>query len=242
MRMIPFHTAISESRYFRYLLACGHKKRDARVLYRANIRLSKELYSVIGTFEIVLRNSINRQMISLKGNEWLRESVSPGGFLTGKDCERSCISVQTVIQALGQTYTNDNAVAKLAFGFWTYMFAAKEFAASGSTLLQIFPFRPLGLNQKEIFKDLVKINAIRNRVAHFEPLCFDGNTISTDQIIRRYNLMIDLLKWMNCNPTKLLWGIDRVYMAIAAINNLTKKSFTSSDIRNFNPQTQNTPP
>lgn len=75
-----FHTAISEPRYNRYLAACGNKQRALK-LYRANINLSQELYGVIGVFEIVLRNSIDRHMMERHGSFWLEDAVSGGGYL-----------------------------------------------------------------------------------------------------------------------------------------------------------------
>lgn len=55
-----FHTAVSAPRFNKYLNACHNNKRKALKLYRANLALSEKLYSVIGIFEIILRNSILR--------------------------------------------------------------------------------------------------------------------------------------------------------------------------------------
>lgn len=55
-----FHTAISESRFSRYNSACGNDIRKASKLYRANLLLSQKMYAVIGVFEVILRNSIDR--------------------------------------------------------------------------------------------------------------------------------------------------------------------------------------
>src|SRR5258708_5746201 len=188
-----FHTAISEPRYLRYLAACGNKDR-ALALYRANIVLSQQLYGVIGVFEVILRNSIDRHMIDQHGNEWLEEAVAPGGYFDiNLGCEDSYHSVQEAIQKLAFEYTHDRLITKLTFGFWTYQFASKEFAAAGSTLLEIFPNRPFGTRQKQVFQNLVKINDIRNRVAHYEPVCFEKNVISTDRAGRRYGLILELL-------------------------------------------------
>lgn len=162
-------------------------------------------------------------MVSLKGNNWLQNAVQPDGYLMSKGCEHSCYSIQNAIQQLVPKCTYDKLVAKLPFGFWTYLFATQQYAAAGNTLLDIFPTSPIGKSQKRIFKDLVKINEIRNRIAHYEPICFDGDEISTTHATNRYNVMIDLLTWMNYNPKKLLFAIDKVPKAIAVINNLAQK-------------------
>ncbi|HTE33169.1 MAG TPA: TMEM175 family protein [Chryseolinea sp.] len=132
-------------------------------------------------------------------------------------CEDTYHSVQEAIQKLGTDYTHDRLIAKFTFGFWTYQFSKIEFAAAGSILLNVFPNRPFGTNQKTVFKNLFKINDIRNRIAHYEPVCFDGNTISIDRTERRYELMLDILTWMGCNPPRLLYGMDGVRKELAAI-------------------------
>jgi hypothetical protein len=105
-------------------------------------------------------------------------------------------------------------------GFWTYQFANKEFAASGSTLLNIFPNRPFGTNKKQVFKKLIKINDVRNRIAHHEPICFEGNMISVDRTRRRYELILELLRWLGCNQRNILYGIDGVQKALNKINEI----------------------
>ena len=215
-----FHTAISEPRYLRYLTACGNREKALK-LYRANISLSQQLYGVIGVFEVILRNSIDRHMITIKGKEWLEDAVASGGYLDiGLGCEYTFHSVQEAIQKLGQEYTHDRLIAKLTLGFWTYQFASKEFAAAGSKLLEIFPNRPFGIRQKQVFQSLIKINDIRNRVAHHEPVCFEKNVISTDRTEKRYGLILELLGWLGCDQQQILYEIDEVKEAIMTIGSI----------------------
>jgi hypothetical protein len=215
------HTAISPLRFNRYLAACGNSRIRALKLYRANLRLSEKMYSVLGVFEVILRNSIDRHFSSTKGTTWLEDAALPDGYLyDSPGCEVSLHSVQEAIHKLGPEYSHDNLICTLTFGFWTYQFSRKEFAASGNTLLEIFPYRPYGTKQKDIFKNLVRINNTRNRIAHHEPVCFDKSVaaISTTGIQKRYDLVIQMLYWMGCTPAKILYGIDGVQKAINHIN------------------------
>lgn len=215
-----FHTAISEPRYLRYLTACGNKNK-AHALYKANIVLSQQLYGVIGVFEVILRNSIDRYMITQHGKEWLENAVTPGGYFDiNSGCEESFHSVQEAIQKLAFEYTHDQLITKLTFGFWTYQFASKQFAAAGSTLLEIFPNRPFGTNQKKVFQNLIRINDIRNRIAHYEPVCFDKNNISTERTERRYKLIVQIFEWLGCNPLQIRHGIDGVKESLNTINSI----------------------
>lgn len=214
------HTAISAPRFGRYLSACGNHGRALK-LYRANIRLSQKMWGVIGLFEVILRNSIDRYMIAQKGPMWLEDAVAKGGYYAiTPGCEDAYNAVQDAMHRLGSSYTHDRLIAKLTFGFWRYQFGKKEFAASGSLLLNIFPNRPFNTKQKEVFSRLFKINDIRNRIAHHEPICFDSNIISVAMVQRRYNLIIELLQWLGCTPGKILYGIDGVKKEIQKINTI----------------------
>ena len=218
-----FHTAISSPRFNRYLAACNNDRRHAEKLYRLNLRLSQKMYAVIGLFEVILRNSIDRHFIPIKGALWLEEAIVQGGYLDiSPGCEDSFHTVQEAIHKLGIEYTHDRLIAKLTFGFWTYQFSKKEFAAAGSTLLQIFPNRPHGIRQKDIFKNLIRVNDTRNRIAHYEPICFDKltGTISSTPIQRRYDLIVEMLGWLGCDPRKILYGIDGVQKIVQEINNI----------------------
>lgn len=126
-----FHTAISTHRFNRYLIACNNNRNKAELLYRTNIRLSQELYAIIGLFEVILRNSIDRHYTQIKGEFWLEDAVEPGGFLDGFGCEDSFHNVQEAIFRLQNKYTHDGLIAQHTFGFWVYLFAPKQYAAAG---------------------------------------------------------------------------------------------------------------
>lgn len=117
--------------------------------------------------------------------------------------------MKDVIADLGVYYTPDKAIAELTFGFWTYQFASKEFAAAGSTLLNMLPARPFGVNHTKVFKKLASINRIRNRIAHHEPICFGiPISVSTAYATGKYNQILELLLWMGINVTSFLFGLD----------------------------------
>ena len=69
---------LSCARLSKYRIACHGQEEKAMELYRANIKLSQELYAVLGQFEVVLRNQIDRHFSRLKGECWLEDGVSPG--------------------------------------------------------------------------------------------------------------------------------------------------------------------
>jgi hypothetical protein len=150
------YTAISSPRFSRYLTYCGNDRQRALKLYRANLLLCQKLYAVIGQLEVVLRNSIDRHYRSKFGENWMADAVQASGFLDETGCEDSYHSIQEGIYSLKEKYSQDAIVAKLTFGFWTYQFSPKVFAAGGSTLLEVLPHRPFGTKQKDIFQALLE--------------------------------------------------------------------------------------
>ena len=81
MRFHVFERVMSPKRMKRYLGACGGDKRKAQTLYRLNLRLSQEMFTVISCYEVALRNAIDSIMSVSMGQDWLRDAIQPGGIL-----------------------------------------------------------------------------------------------------------------------------------------------------------------
>ena len=81
MRYNEFEELFSAKRMQKYLAACNNDTRRAMTLYRYNLKLSQELFTIISCFEIVLRNRIDKQMVAHLGNDWLRDVILPSGAL-----------------------------------------------------------------------------------------------------------------------------------------------------------------
>ena len=210
MQYFGFEQLISGPRMAKYLYLC-EDTRLAMTLYRANVRLSTELFSILCLFEVALRNAIDRHYQTTMGRNWLFNATQPvTGYLHTPGCEKSLSNMKDVIGKLGTSYTHNKAMAELMLGFWIYQFASKEFAAAGSTLLQIFPDRPFGTNHSRVFKTLKSVNKIRNRIAHHEPICFGTAplSISSSHAAEKYNQILEVLKWMMVDTKAFLYGMD----------------------------------
>jgi hypothetical protein len=77
---------MSLTRMSRYLIACANDSRKARTLYRQNLRLSQELFTIISCFEVTLRNGIDSNFLASRGNDWLLNAAAPGGVFDNPDC------------------------------------------------------------------------------------------------------------------------------------------------------------
>ncbi|GHT38212.1 hypothetical protein AGMMS49965_00870 [Bacteroidia bacterium] len=59
MKYSDFEYIMSATRMNRYLLASNNNSKKAMTLYRKNLHLSQELFTVISCFEVAFRNAIN---------------------------------------------------------------------------------------------------------------------------------------------------------------------------------------
>ena len=217
MNYVNFERIMSATRMNRYLIACGSNSRKAMTLYRKNLHLSQELFTVISCFEVALRNSINRHYSSLYGNSWLRDSISTNGIFNNLNCRRAKEVIVKALTKLSNYYTHSKLLAEMDFGFWRYLFAQPQYLAGGQTLLRIFPSKPTSsqatqYNHTFVFNQLEQINTLRNRIAHHEPVCFlpGQPVINTIYARQQYNRILQLFQWMNIDECSLLYGLDHI--------------------------------
>lgn len=211
-----FEQLLSKPRLGRYLIATQGNKVKAVRLYKYNLRLSQSLFGVISMFEIALRNAIDKHyQEQLNQPDWLKDNILPKGLFYHPTLKNhsgrfeQAEKVKSTINSLRKNYSHDKVVAGLSFGFWRYMFSGIQFNVFGNTLLQIFPNRPKGVNQKYIYQKLTEINNLRNRIAHHEPICFDtNNTPSVHYANRHYQDILDLLDWLGYSPIQVFGSLE----------------------------------
>ena len=141
MRFTDFENIMSSSRMSRYVTACAGNTKKAMTLYRLNLRLSQELFTVISCFEVALRNAIDKQYTNTKGTDWLRNAAMPGGMYNNKHCGKTPYIISDATRHL-PVYSHSKLLAEMDFGFWRYTFAKHQFFAGGQTLLNIYPAKP----------------------------------------------------------------------------------------------------
>ena len=219
MRYNEFEDTISPERMRRYVLACGNDTRRAMTLYRYNLKLSQEMFTLISCFEVSLRNKINKEMVANFGNDWLRDFILPGGrFDTDPRVDGTRKIIKKAYEGLirSHNYSHTKLLAEMEFGVWKFMFNNVQYRIANRCLLNIFPNKPTSTAQHQydntfVFNDLNVINTIRNRIAHHEAICF-GNLvcIDTQGVLDCYARIMRLFHWMNINANTLLYGLDHV--------------------------------
>jgi hypothetical protein len=219
MNFSQFEQIVSQQRLSRYVESCGGDKVKALTLYRYNLQLSEAIYSVVSCFEIALRNAIDRKLRSQFGEDWLLDSISEGGIFTLPILHKTNEIITNAYQRLRHSakYSHSKLLAEMEFGIWKYMFSPVQYKQTRQSLLSIFPNKPrssrqMQYNQSYIFNEIDRINSLRNRIAHHEPICFASgqNAYGTKYALGVYNRIICLFDWMGIDSAKYLYGIDRV--------------------------------
>lgn len=238
MNYTEFERLISQKRLRRYLQACDGNTRKAMTLYRYNVELAQSVFGIIGFFEVALRNAINNELTQYLGQEWLKDSCEPGGIFDKSSTHKTKKIIDKAYQKLlnDGLYSHTKLLAEMEFGVWKYMFSPVQYSQTGKCLLHIFPNKPKSSAQAQynasyVFNELDKINNLRNRIAHHEPICFptNGGVIYTSYIKNEYNKILTLLQWMGIDSKRFLYGLDHVTRVCDKIDKLkeTKTKPTS---------------
>lgn len=229
MKFNEFQAIISADRLQRYLTACGGDTKKTMTLYRLNLNLSQEVFTLLSCFEVAIRNSIDAIMVAHFGCDWLRDAVMPGGIFDIPDCRDSANIIRKAYTRLqrNNNYTHNKLLAEMEFGVWKYMFANPQYRVTGRVLLSIFPNKPRSTTQCQynntyMFNELDGINILRNRIAHHEPICFALRqpAIGTAYILNAYQRLHTLFLWMGIDSHSLLYGLDHVQQVCRKINQL----------------------
>ncbi|MBO7240575.1 MAG: Abi family protein [Bacteroidaceae bacterium] len=229
MKYKEFENIISAQRMRKYLVACGGDTKKAMTLYRYNLELSKEMFTVISCFEVALRNRINNVLVNHLGNEWLKDSILRGGIF---NVDTRVANTKKIIEKAYNgllkdgKYSHHKLLAEMEFGIWKYMYAAPQYALTGNVLLDVFPNKPkttvnIQFDNSYVFRELDYINKLRNRIAHHEPICFNKNqNLDLTYVKNRHSRMIWLLQWMNIDSASLLYGLDHIDKIVKKIEAL----------------------
>ena len=219
MKFTEFEETISPERMHRYVLACGNDTRRAMTLYRYNLKLSQEMFTLISCFEVSLRNRIDREMQVNFGADWLRDFILPRGrFDTDPRVDGTRKIIKKAYEGLIRTnnYSHTKLLAEMEFGVWKFMYNNVQYRLSNRCLLDVFPNKPTSTAQWQydntfVFGELDVINHVRNRIAHHEPICFGVPAcIDTQRVLDCYARVMRLFQWMGINANTLLYGLDHV--------------------------------
>ena len=231
MEYLEFERILSVERMQRYANATHGDTRRAMALYRYNLKLSQEIFTIVSCFEVALRNAIDKLLVPTWGCDWLRDAVLDGGMFANGRMDETKRIIEKAYNRLNRygNYSHSKLIAEMEFGVWKYMYSSLQYRATGQCLLRVFPNKPrssvsMQYNNTYIFNELDKVNSLRNRVALHEPICFRQNAaeIDTSYIVNEYQKIQTLFSWMGIDSHSMLYGLDHVQYVCAKINSLKR--------------------
>lgn len=212
-------TIYSTARMGKFLNACAGNKKHTMQLYRYNLRLCQRFYGILNLFEVMLRNAVNKHYaLYYSDKDWIINQAETGKLLA--EDKELVKSNEAAFRKYG-VYSNDKMVASFTLGFWTFLFTKNNYKKGGKTLLKIFPNKAKGKNQADIYKDLTFIREFRNRIAHHEPICFDGSgKISTVFARKNYQLICDYISYFGLQPDDVIRWAEKPDDILNKIDNI----------------------
>ncbi len=185
-----YQKVFSAGRIQKYL---DYHNQDNQALlhYNSNIKLSQSFYPLLPIFEVALRNSMNRELISLYGTEdWYLRISSAIGL---KDLNKKILLAQKLISKRNEVVSADKVVAELTFGFWTESLNAEYEQILWKDLKRAFPYLEKQRRQrKKVSAPINHIRLFRNRVYHNEPILWN-----TQYLFAIHSTIIETMSWLN---------------------------------------------
>lgn len=159
------HDVLSADRMARYLLRAGGDRDWALSIYLYNARLAKSLLFPLGAVEVAVRNAVDAVLVREYGVNWHQ----PGHF---RDHVLSLGGQDTLQRAFERAGTSDRGqiIATLTFDFWSNIFRQEYTELWRTNIGVAFQHIEPGKGRKDIQTIVKRINKLRNRVAHHEPV------------------------------------------------------------------------
>jgi hypothetical protein len=207
----------------RYLLATENNNSRAKRLYNANIRLAQAFHPILTQFEVILRNSLNKQLSVYYGDtDWIVNQKL--GFMNNLSLKRSNYFLKKSIQK-SETKRSNRAIpvtsgkiiSDQTFGFWVALYLPHHYKLIGGEPIKIFTNKSSSENRSSIYNKLLEIREFRNRTNHCEPLCFIELKIDCSKAIEIRNNLYNLMQWIEPELVSFFQDIDNIQNKVNAI-------------------------
>ncbi len=231
MRINTVRNHFSHHRIDRYLIATSNNNRRAIRLYKHNLKISQSFYPILSVLEIILRNKLNEKLsthfsdpnwiINQKRGFMIDPALSYNHPRTGRRVNNHFIKEsveksENKLNRAGIPLSPGKIIADQSFSFWTELFELTYYRILLGRPIQIFQHLPSTTSRVDILNRLTKIRKFRNRISHYEPICFNGNTIDFTEAINVYNTIIELLNWIDPELVKFIKDLDQVNKKITS--------------------------
>lgn len=206
---------LSAPRLEPYLAQTNGNLRDAFALYHWNVDFSAALYEALHIVEVVVRNAIDEQLRAWNitqrhtggkrcSSDWLTDPSPLLRRIIRRDGEKA---FQRAQRAAGSSrpIAHADVIAHTTFGLWRYLVPQSLSRDAGRALLWresvAIAFVNAGKTSPEqLARSLRVLHAVRNRIAHLEPLL----AADAHSLLRHIRLVLAAI-----DPTVEEWLVSR---------------------------------
>lgn len=231
MKYNTFKKYFSNPRLQKYLNHFSGDENKALRLYRANLRLSQAFYPLLSTLEISLRNALDQHFsIYFSDTDWLKNQALSSGFMHDNrlNLQRLPFYMKTNVQKanskLGPAVSQGKLISELTFGFWTEFFEKTHYKVLKGQPIQAFSNLPPAIKRSNIYSKLNSIRYFRNRIYHYEPICFKNGSFDFSNAITVYHDINDLILWFDSDLSKWCSFVDFVPYEFSYLKNSSKEN------------------
>ncbi len=227
--------ALHPSRMKPYMDASNGNQKQAIALYRWHSELSASVHEILGITEVVLRNSMDRQLqewndlqLQLTGGSWLlSEPATPLRSLSAKKRQLAKKWAELAVQKrssghprFGDPVEHDDVLAQVSFGLWKDLLPNHLLNAGNNqanrnrnrlwdeALQNAFPEGNDSSGELTFWR-VSHVHHLRNRISHMEPLL----KINVKEEVQ---MAFDLLLSINSTVAAWVTGGSRVSSVIAS--------------------------
>lgn len=211
MDFSTLETLFSKTRLSRYLVASGGNTHKAALLYKYNIQASQCLHPISSILEVALRNAIDKELSKhFNDNSWLitqrnnfanhpnmvykdrKNIVHPDLFFSDK-----LVKAEQKLLHRNVSITPGKLMAELTFGFWVKFYDSSAIKILKGVPLQALINKP-SIKLASVHSHLNQIVALRNRISHSEPICFNKQGNLCIQTLANYEKnILDSIEWVS---------------------------------------------
>jgi hypothetical protein len=207
---------LSTPRLTPYLTLTNGNLKEALQLYRWNIELSGALYEAVHVVEVIIRNAVDEQLRIWNGNQrdratgrshgsdWLLDPARVLQRLVGRDIRKALGRATRELSAKpGRKVTHDDVLAQLSFGTWRFLLPDRDPGRQhlwNHAISRAFPHHHGHV--QTLIDDIHAIYALRNRLAHLEPVLATNTALVAH--VRRIREVLDTV-----DPRAATWFVSR---------------------------------
>lgn len=169
-------TSLSPERFATYLaLASGEtdaiRRERALAQYLYNARLAAAFLFPLHVVEVTLRNAVDGVLVGLYGPQWPDDSACLAKLTPQSRASLEKAKARAQRHEGRQAGSRGQVVAELSFDFWSNLFRSHyDRPLWQIKLREALPHCPSTMKRRHVQIEVRDINALRNRIAHHEPI------------------------------------------------------------------------